>query len=128
MIAIWRRSAPYVLRGDYYALTPSGRSGTDWVGRQFCSHNGNEGFVQAIRHRRSLEESRTLHVQRLRADATYVFEEAERGEQRLVDGLTLINDGLTFELPPRSGSIWFYRRQTENAEPGSLGNAQPRPG
>jgi alpha-galactosidase len=118
MIAIWRRSAPYVLRGDYYALTPPGRSGTEWVGRQFCSHDGNEGFVQAIRHRYCPEEHRTVHPQRLNAEATYLLEEAERGEQRFVGGSDLINDGLTFELPPRSGSIWFYSRQTENSGPG----------
>ncbi|HXW80242.1 MAG TPA: alpha-galactosidase [Acidimicrobiales bacterium] len=117
MVAIWRRAVPYVLRGDYYALTPAGRSGTEWVGRQFCSHEGDEGFVQAIRHRRCPEERRTLHLRRLNADASYVLEEVEAGEQRLVDGPALINDGLTFELLPRSGSIWFYRRQTENAAP-----------
>lgn len=114
MIAIWRRSVPYVLRGDYYALTPPGRSGTDWVGRQFCSHNGRAGFVQAIRHSHSLDERRTFKLHRLRADARYELEEAERGEQRLVDGPSLINDGLTFALPQRSGSIWFYKEAADD--------------
>jgi alpha-galactosidase len=121
MIAIWRRSAPYVLRGDYYALTPPGRSGTDWVSRQFCSHDGSEGFVQAIRQSHSPEERRTFNLRRLRADASYVLEEAERGEQRLVDGPTLIGAGLTFELPPRSGSIWFYREAADNPGASSPG-------
>jgi alpha-galactosidase len=114
MIAIWRRSAPYVLRGDYYALTPPGRSGSEWVGRQFCSHDGSEGFVQAIRHSHSDEERRTFNLRRLRADATYVLEEAESGDQRIVDGLSLISSGLTFALPPRSGSMWFYQEAVDD--------------
>ena len=95
------------------------------MGRQFCSHDGSEGFVQAIRHSHSLEEGRTLDLRRLRADVSYVLEEAERGEQRFVDGPTLINNGLTFELPPRSGSIWFYREAADDLRAGSTGGHVP---
>ncbi len=116
MIAIWRRAAQFVLGGDYFALTPPGRTGTDWVGLQFCRHDGREGFVQAVRHTNSPVPQHTLYPRRLRRDATYLLEELERGEQRVVDGTTLIDKGVTLELAPRSGSIWFYRQTGQSAD------------
>lgn len=108
MIAIWRRAAPLVLRGYYYALTPPGRTGTEWVGRQFCSADGHSGFVQLIRHARCKETACHVSLRRVRAERRYRFEEAESGIWRECAGNELAEDGFDLELAPRSGSIWFY--------------------
>jgi hypothetical protein len=40
----------------------------------------------------------------------YVLENAETGETRQIPGSSLMSGGFSFELPRRSGAIWFYRR------------------
>lgn len=109
MLAIWRRAAPLLLDGDFYALTPPGRSGKEWVGRQFCSRDGGQGFLQAIRHAGSDEANQVLRPRRLRPEAQYSLEEAETGEHRELLGSALLEQGLRLDLPARRGSIWFYR-------------------
>ncbi len=114
MISIWRRAATIVVDADYYALTPPGRTGKDWIGRQFCSRDGREGFVQAIRHAGSDEERHVLYPRRIVPEAWYELEEPERGERRQVEGSALREHGLCFALGRRSGSIWFYRHVAED--------------
>ena len=114
MIAIWRRAATIIVDADYYALTPPGRTGKDWVGRQFCRRDGREGFVQAIRHAGSDEEQHVLCPRRIVREAWYELEEPERGERRQVEGSALREHGLRFALGRRSASIWFYRQVAED--------------
>jgi alpha-galactosidase len=108
MISVWRHAADLLLNGDYYALTPPGRRGSEWVGRQFCSRDASRGLVQAIRHSHSPDAVQTLYPRRIDPDAEYDLVEAESGEHRQVSGAALKADGLIFEIPPRNGSIWFY--------------------
>ncbi len=112
MLAIWRRAAPLLLDGDFYALTPPGRSGKEWVGRQFCSRDGSEGLLQAIRHAGNDEASQVLRPRRVHAEARYALEGAESGERRELPGSSLLEKGFRVELPARQGSIWFYRELT----------------
>jgi hypothetical protein len=114
MIAIWRRAATIIVDADYYALTPPGRTGKDWVGRQFCRRDGREGFVQAIRHAGNDEEQHVLYPRRIVREAWYELEEPERGERRQVEGAALREHGLRLALGRRSGSIWFYRQVAED--------------
>jgi alpha-galactosidase len=114
MIGIWRRAAELVVEGDYYPLTPAGRSDTGWVAGQFnrppdlAGRGVPDGFVQAIRLAHCDQPALTVVPQGLRRDATYLLENPETGQQREVKGASLAQDGLVFDLPPRSGSIWFY--------------------
>ena len=114
MIGIWRRAAELVVEGDYHPLTPAGRSDTSWVACQFsrppdlAGRGAPDGFIQAVRLARCEEPALTVMPQGLRPDATYLLENPETGEQREVKGSSLAQDGLVFELPRRSGSIWFY--------------------
>ena len=112
MISVWRRAADLILNGDYYALTPAGRGGGEWVGRQFCSRDASRGLVQAIRHSRSPDADLAFHPRRLDPEASYELVEAESGERFRLRGSALQADGLVFKLAPRSGSIWFYERSS----------------
>jgi hypothetical protein len=114
MIGIWRRAAELVVEGDYYPLSPAGRSGHDWVAAQFnrppdlAGRGAPDGFIQAIRLAHCDQPTLKVVPRGLRMDATYLLESPETGQQREVKGASLAQDGLVFDLPPRSGSIWFY--------------------
>ena len=117
MIGIWRRAAPLLVEGDYYPLTSPGRSDTEWVAWQFnrppelAARAAPDGFVQAIRLAQGQEPTLKVVLQGLPPDATYLLENVETGESREVKGASLAQDGLVFDLPRRSGSIWFYRER-----------------
>jgi alpha-galactosidase len=109
MIAVWRRAAPLMLHGDYYPHTPAHRNAAQWVAHQFDSPETGAGLLQAIRLPAAPDEKLTIFPHGLQAEARYVFEEAETGEIRDLSGEALIEDGFTFALPAREGSVWFYR-------------------
>jgi hypothetical protein len=70
-----------------------------------------DGFIQAIRLAQCQEPTLKVVPQGLRLDATYLLENPETGEQREVKGASLAQDGLVFDSPRRSGTIWFYSEQ-----------------
>lgn len=111
MIAIWRRAADLMLFGDYYPLTPAHRNPEQWVARQFDSPETGRGLVQGIRLPAAPEEKLVVHPQGIRAEANYIFENAETRETRNISGQALIRAGFAFALPARSGAIWFYARR-----------------
>jgi alpha-galactosidase len=117
MIGIWRRAGELLVDGDYYALTPPGRNDTDWVAWQFhrppdlAGRAAPDGFVQAIRLAQCEQPTLKVVLQGLQPDASYLLENAETGERREVKGASLAQDGLVFDTPQRSGSIWFYQEQ-----------------
>jgi hypothetical protein len=92
-------------------LTPFSRSSERWVVWQFDSPETGEGLIQGIRHRDCAEERITVVPKAIRADLQYSLENPETGERRDVAGVDLLREGWTFELPRRSGAIWFYRRK-----------------
>ena len=114
MVGIWHSVADLLLDGDYYPLTPPGRSGKEWVAWQFNRPDdvndgpGPDGFVQAIRLAGSDEDRTKVRLKGLRPELTYALHEAESGERREVPGATLMDEGFVFELPRRRGSIWTY--------------------
>ena len=113
MIAIWRRASNLILYGDYYQHTPFHRSSAEWVAWQFDCPETNRGILQAIRLPQSHQDDLTIHPKAIQPDAHYVFENDETAETRDISGKDLIQNGFTFSLPPRSGAIWFYRRNTD---------------
>ena len=110
MIAIWRRAAGLILHGDYYPHTPFHISDKEWVAWQFDCPKTGRGFIQGIRFPQSPQEHLTIQPQGLQPDAMYVFENDETAETKEISGKDLIHNGFTFNLPPRSGAIWFYGR------------------
>lgn len=115
MTGIWHSIAELLLEGDYYALTPAGRTGKEWVIWQFNRPGDlhhDEGFVQAIRLAGSADRTAEARLKSLDPDAIYVLREAETGESRELPGASLMEEGLLFDLPRRSGSIWCYQRKS----------------
>ncbi len=117
MVGVWRSIAELLLDADYYALTPPGRTGKEWVIWQFnrpadlSGRGASDGFVQAIRLSGADEERATVKLKGLRPEVVYVLEEAESGERRELSGASLANDGFVFELPRRRGSLWTYKEK-----------------
>ena len=110
LVAIWRRASEMLLNGDYYPLTPFSKSGERWVAWQFDRPETGVGFIQGIRHTACPDEKITLFPKTLEAAATYHLDNPETGETRTLSGATLTSEGITLELPPRSGVLWFYRK------------------
>jgi len=111
MVSLWRRAVSFLLNGDYYALTPFSKSPERWVAWQFDMPVKGEGLLQGIRLAACPDETLTIHPQRLAAEADYVLDNPETGENRELSGSDLLRNGFTFMLPPRSGAIWFYRQK-----------------
>jgi alpha-galactosidase len=110
MIAIWRRAADLLIFGDYYPLTPFSHSQDAWVVRQFDHPESGRGLILAIRLPDATQPCFTAYPQGLDAQARYRLENGESGETKEVAGKELIQQGITLELPARSGVIWFYQR------------------
>ena len=113
MIALWRRAADLLLHGDYHPLTPFSRDPAAWVAWQFDRPETGAGLLQGIRHRACPAETITVYPKGLCPEAVYAFENPETGGRTEVDGATLRDRGFTFQLPPRSGAVWFYRELAE---------------
>jgi alpha-galactosidase len=111
MISIWRRAAPLLLHGDYYPCTPFSRNAEQWVAWQFDRPELGEGLLQGIRHSACPDEAFTIRPQGLDPEADYLLENPETGDQLHLSGAALVRDGFALSLPPRSGALWFYRRQ-----------------
>lgn len=110
MIALWRRASNFMLYGDYYPLTPFHHSPEKWVARQFDSPEKGCGMIQVIRFPSAPDPTLTVYPQGIDPDTVYQMENSETGETQKRPGHTLLQDGLTFEIPQRSGTIWFYRK------------------
>ena len=109
MLGIWRRASEMLLFGDYYPLTPFHRDAGRWVARQFDQPEQGCGYIQGIRLAQCPEETLTVFPRVAAPGSTYRLEHAESGATLVVSGADLIREGFTFELPKRSGAIWFYR-------------------
>ena len=124
MVRVWRSVADLLLDGDYYPLTPPGRTGKEWVIWQFNEPDehhageGDRGFVQAIRLAGAEEAQAQVRLKALRREAVYVFREVETGEDLELSGASLLEDGLHFELPRRCGSLWSYSEKLGRTEDG----------
>jgi alpha-galactosidase len=111
LIALWRRASDLLLHGDYHPLTPFSRDPDRWVVWQFDRPELGDGLIQGIRHAACAEDRITVLPRALDPEADYVLENPETGESRALRGAVLMRDGFTFDLPRRSGVIWFYSAQ-----------------
>lgn len=110
MIAIWRKAVDLMLHGDYYPHTPFHKRADQWVVWQFDNPEAGRGLVQGIRLPASTDETYTVHLRAVQADARYLFTNEETAEHRELTGEALAKDGFTLHLSPRSGAVWFYRK------------------
>ena len=108
MYKIWRKAAPFMLYGDFYALTPYHKSRESWTAWQFDDPDWQRGVIQMMRNNACEQEAVILHPRAVDENAAYVFENEETGESFEINGAELAGAGAEFRLPRRSGAIWFY--------------------
>jgi alpha-galactosidase len=109
MLKIWEMASPFMIHGDFYALTPNHRDSTRWTVFQFDDPERGMGFLKVIRHNQCDQASVTVQPYAFHDDMEYQFENPETGEMFSVAGKDISKKGLTFEQPMRSGAIWFYK-------------------
>jgi alpha-galactosidase len=97
------------LAEDYYLLGPQARNLEAWSAWQFHAPKTKEGFVQAFRPQ-AAEQSRRFPLQGLNPDAKYQLTDPYTGKTFEASGLTLLQPGLEFTLPPASSQVWLYRK------------------
>lgn len=111
LIEVWRRASGLLLFGDYYPLTPFSRSAAEWVVRQFDNPETGRGLVHAVRLPDAPAQSFTAGLQAIDAESAYLFENLETGESQQLSGAEILHNGFEITLAPRSGAVWFYRKQ-----------------
>lgn len=104
--------APYMLFGDYYPLTPYSLANDVWIGWQFDRPELGEGVVQVFRREKAVESSIRLKLQGLDPNASYEVTDLDKGMTKL-SGRTLMDEGLSVELGPRSAAIFVYKPSTQ---------------
>ena len=110
MLGIWEKCSEMQLLGDFYALTDNHRDNTKWTAFQFDCPEKSAGVFQALRNNQAKDESLAVMPSGFCGGADYLFENEETGESFIRSGGDIINNGIVFTQPARSGAIWFYSR------------------
>lgn len=108
MQRIWRRAAEMMLDGDYYPLTECRKSNEDFYAMQFHNPDTEQGFFQILSNTRTKGNAFTAKLQAL-SNGKYELTSSVDGSRMTLDGKQL-REGVSFELPRRSGVIWFYKK------------------
>ncbi len=108
--AEFRLAAPHMLEGDYYPLTPYNRATDQWIAWQFHRADLNEGVVQAFRRSKAANETLTVKLRGLDANATYEIENLDGGKETKTGG-ELMEQGfaVTATVQP-SALVFVYKR------------------
>lgn len=106
---IYHTVAPALRTGDFYPLTPPGRSRDIWVAWQFDEPEKGTGLLEIIRHNAAPQNSQIIFPKALEK-GTWLFEDTETEERFTVEGSDIQTRGLTFSQPLRSITVWRYRR------------------
>ena len=110
MQPIWRKAAQLMLSCDYYPLTKCRKSNEDFYAVQFNDPDLGCGFIEVLANTRCDIGVYTAYMKALAAEAVYILTEAETGESIEYTGAQLM-DGVVFNVPKRTGKIWFYKRK-----------------
>ena len=109
MNGIWRGAAKYMLEGDYYPLLPCSKSREGWYCVQFHRDETESGIIQAIRHIKSSEGTKTVMPKCFDGAKTYIFKNPEFGKECEISGKEINEKGFEFALGKASGEMWFYQ-------------------
>ena len=107
MHKIWREAAELELKGDYYPITECRCDSHDWYAMQFDYGEEKRGFIHVIRNVLAENDSLIVVPPCVRDGMTYTFTDRDRGCVVTLSAEELKN-GLTVELPKRSGAVYFY--------------------
>ena len=112
MRSIWREAAELMLCGDYYPLTPCRKDPRDFYAMQFHDPEQEQGFFQVLANTQCETGCFTACLHALNPDALYRLTDRESGQVLHRKGCELM-DGISVDLPKRSGVIWFYHREKQ---------------
>ena len=106
--AILRKVRPY-LTGDFYPLFPHREHDVVWFGYQFHRPDLNAGMVLLFRRERCFEESASVKLQSIDAQAKYEVCFEDTAEKRTLTGVELASLKLTVPTTPGSVLV-FYKK------------------
>ncbi len=105
---IWRRAAKCMIEGDFYPLLPYSKEKDSYYSIQFHIEDENRGIIQGIRNLKCPDESKTVFPKCFDIEKQYIFENPEFNKTLYISGREIQENGFTFNLPIRTGEIWFY--------------------
>ncbi len=106
----WKDVSGYYY-GDYYPLTPYSLDNNTWMAWQFDRPDQGEGMVQTFRRQDSTEESTTIKLQGLKANATYVITNLDEPGSNQMTGKELMYTGLKVTCQPVTALVFVYKKQ-----------------
>ena len=107
MTPLWRCAAEIMLEGDYYPLTPRKADAADFYAMQFHCPNRGAGFVSVVSNVANGKREYLLRMRELDRSAVYRVTD---GDATWENTGAALSDGVTLQMPPRSGALWFYER------------------
>ncbi len=103
------RVRPY-LSGDLYPLTTPNDDPCGWNGVQYHCPEQQSGIVQVFAHERTPFTAAQFPLRGLEPERQYVFTDADDAAAVVLDGKTLLEQGLPVTVDvPRTAKLWFYR-------------------
>ena len=102
------KSVRHLLAGDFYPLFPQPQSLREWDGWQFHDPATGEGFALAFRVQSDREEA-SPRLRGLDTGRTYSVVDPYIGTTSVVDGRSLIYEGLPFSLQKSGSRLLHYR-------------------
>ncbi len=94
--------------GDYYPLTEITLTDDNWAAWQFNRFEEGDGVIQAFRRPFSPDEERTFRLFDLDPEKNYRLHRYDTGDDFVVSGRELTENGLRIQLPPRSSAEIKY--------------------
>ena len=108
----------HLLVKDFYRLVPQPQSPGEWDAAQFCDGDG-KGIVFAFRYGGRAAKQQLL-LQGVDADKNYQFRDESNGEEFVMSGEELRNDGVRIDLGPNSAKLYSYAAPYETLAPPAL--------
>lgn len=108
LLTEWREIAPAFL-GDYTPLTDYTLSEKQWIAWQFAE--GDWGVVQAFRHAESPYESARFQLSGIDPQAKYEIKDYDAAKPKVVDGRTLLREGLLVTLKQQASAATIRYRK-----------------
>lgn len=105
------RVRPYMSE-DFYPLTEVSDRTDIWSAAQFDRPSEQDGIVQIFRRENSPYETARFTLYGIDSIGSYVFTDADSGDEIKVSGETLLREGLCVTMhEKRSSKLYFYKKQ-----------------
>jgi alpha-galactosidase len=97
--------------GDYYPLSQTSTSTSDWLSYEFYRADMEKGMVMAFRRENCEEAEQTVCLLGLVSDWTYEIEDIDTGEKLISTGEQLMEKGLVMKTKDKNESkLYFFEK------------------